>query len=206
MKPILKCLAIFASMAAAPPALAQGQFTAKVFLDGTDKPVLSTIEYEVSSGVWRSIKPTNGSGILSDQCPGTGKIRANPAALEFSLSDEKPCGGSINLPVDRRDVSDVLGPRWDWGGTGSISREDFAAAYAGAVLADLGRNHAEAAVPGGDLVGDYIESPRQLSSADKERAETIILNQTSSEFLRIDRDRDSLLSAVEIESALARPE
>lgn len=198
-------LGIGAVLALPAPALSQ-QFTAKVYEEGTGNPVVSTIEYEDPSGKWRPIKTTNGSGIMSAACPGAVRIRANPSALEFSLSDEKACGGTVPLPVGRRELSELFPPGWRWSDVNSVDREAFAAAYAEAVLADLKRNEAEPAVSGGALVESYLESRAAMSRTDKELAETIILNQTSAEFQRIDRDRDSILSKRELESALGRPD
>lgn len=204
MKRLSSALGMVALLILPAPALSQAQFTAKVFEEGTDRPVVSTIEYEDASGKWRPIKTTNGSGMMSAACPGAVRIRANPSALEYSLSEEKACGGMMPLPVDRRELSEIFPRNWSY--TSSIDRVAFAEAYAGAVLADLKRNEAEPALSGGDLMEGYLESPGTLSRADREMARTIILNQTSAEFQRIDRDRDSVLSERELDNALDRAE
>ena len=186
------------------PAAAQVQFSAKVYLEGTTKPIRSKIEYKGATGAWREIGTTGADGALSASCPATGTIRANPHDLwEYTLSHAKDCRGQVALEVEKRTLSDARYRLEALGG--AIDRESFARAYADAVLADLSVSGVEKSDTEA-LVAGYVADDQKLTGNQKERAATIVLNETSTHFSEADLDRNSLISAAELATALSAPD
>jgi hypothetical protein len=195
-------LPLAAAAAFVSPAAAQTHFNAQVVEEGTAKAVRSDIEYEAAPGSWRIIKATDGGGKLADRCPGPGRIRANPTPYYFHYRISLPaaCGGTVPFAVEKRELSEIFRNHMQYS---ALSRTAFAEAYLEGLLASdsaPARSEAEAR-----LLETYAADEARLSVEDRQRVETMILNQSAGAFDSVDLNSDNRLSAGEINAAISPP-
>lgn len=195
--------ALIAAVAPA-PASAQTPFSVSVYEEDSDRRVQSNIEYEAGPNTWQRISATKPDGTLTGSCPGSGRIRAEPSQFRWELGPSQPksCGGAVNLRVKWREISD-LNVRFN--GRYQLDRIAFGGDYARLVVADLRKSGAPATREG-RLLEAYVAGSDTLTEGERQAVTTLILNQTSATFQRVDLNGDSLVSKEELKAASQSPD
>jgi hypothetical protein len=177
---------------------AQNRFNVRVTERVTERPVESRIEYEQSPGYWRTIRTTDANGTLSGQCPGPVSIRANAWPV-FRLSQAELCGGDHVLQVRRRSAAEIaqyLPPNE------GITIGAWADANVRAALEEARDAPGWYTSREFRRLNYYANNPRRLARDERQVIATRNLNGTISGFLKIDTDRDWIISAGELREAI----